>query len=258
MSIREHYAHQLQSLRDDLVRMGTKVEEMIDKALQSVLERNNLLAREVRRMDDSVDDATLDLEHRCVELLARQQPMASDLRLIFAVLKATTDLERLADNAVGIARKARRLNKLPPGEMVFDLAYYVQIVQRMLREALQAFVQHDIELARQVAGQDEEIDDLYRDYSQRLLEYMQADPANVERGANLLLILRLVERMGDHAMNIAERIYYLETGEELVEEKPESEHGAIGAPSQSTLLGETGERFGNRLPPLTGIGPRPG
>jgi len=233
MSIREYYALQLQSLRDDLVRMGAKVEEMIEKALQSVLERDNLLAREVRRTDDVIDDMTTDLEHRCVELLARQQPMASDLRLIFAVLKATTDLERLADCAVGIARKARRLNKLPPGEMVFDLAYYVQRVQRMLREALQAFVQHDIHLARQVAVQDEEIDDLYRDYSQRLVESMKADPSQVERGANFLLILRLVERMGDHAMNIAERIYYLETGQELVIEAPDSEHGAIGAPSQS-------------------------
>jgi phosphate transport system protein len=211
---------------------------MIAKAVQSVLERDSLLAREVRRTDDVIDDMMTDLEHRCVELLARQQPMASDLRLIFAVLKTTTDLERLADSAVGIARKARRLNKMPPGEMVFDLAHYVNLVQRMLRESLQAFVHHDTALAREVAGQDEEIDDLYRDYSDRLLTYMRAAPENVERGANLLLILRLVERMGDHAVNIAERIYYLETGRELVIEGAESEHGAIGEPSQAIPAAE--------------------
>lgn len=232
MIIREHYEHQLQALRDDLVRMGTKVEEMIAKALRSVLERDNVLAREVRRTDDVIDDLMTDLEHRCVELLALQQPMATDLRLIFAVLKATTDLERLADCAVGIARKARRLNRLPPGEIVIDLEHYLHLVQRMLREGLQAFTHHDIALARQVAAQDEAVDDLYREYSDKLLAYMKADPDNVERGANLLLILRLVERMGDHAMNIAERIYYLETGQDLVIEGEESEHGAIGAPSQ--------------------------
>ena len=239
MIIREHYEQQLQALRDDLVRMGTKVEEMIAKALKSVLERDNLLAREVRRMDDIVDDLMADLEKRCVELLALQQPMATDLRLIFAVLKAITDLERLADNAVGIARKARRLNKLPPGEMVFDLAHYLALVQHMLREALQAFVQHDTRQAREVVSQDEEIDDLYSDYSRRLLAYMKADPQNVERGANLLLILRLVERMGDHAINIAERIYYLETGQDLILEGEESEHGALGEPSQTIPVADS-------------------
>jgi len=211
--LREHFDVQLHDLQEMLIRMGIKVEEMIDKSMQALLERDEALARQVVEMDDIVDDMDLSIERRCIHLLATQQPLARDLRLIVSVLKIIADVERMADFAVDIAKKAIRLADLPRVEHFVDLGRMARLVQEMLRDSLRSFVEQDIELAKQVGDKDHQVDRLYAQNLDALLRLMNEHHDYITPGAHLVLVARYIERIGDHITNVVERVHYLVTGQ---------------------------------------------
>lgn len=213
MKLREPFMQFLKSLRQDLVEMGEKTAEMIQKALDALVQRNPDLAQEVIKLDDVVDSLDLAIETKCIELIATQQPMAKDLRVIGTALKIITDVERIGDYAVDIARKAIILAPLPPLKPYEDVPKMAELVQEMLSRGLRAYQNRDVEEAREVGKVDHEVDRLYNLTFDELIEYMKKNPENVERAAHLLLVARYFERIGDHITNIAERIVYMETGE---------------------------------------------
>jgi phosphate transport system protein len=212
MKLRAPFRKALKELKADLVAMGEKTEEMIRKSLQALVERDKELAEEVINMDDIVDEMDLSIETKCIELIATQQPMAKDLRFISTALKIITDVERVGDYAVDVARKAIILAPLPPLKPYVDVPKMAELTQIMLRESIVAYQNKDVALAKKIGKMDQEVDKLYYITFDELLEYMKKDPENVERAAHLLLVARYFERIGDHITNIAERIIYMVTG----------------------------------------------
>lgn len=212
MKPRKNFNQSLEELQSDLIRMGEKTNKMIAKALQALTERNIELANEVIAMDDVIDKMDLKIEKKCMFLIATQQPMASDLRTIGTALKIITDVERIGDYCVDIARKAIILAPFPPLKPYVDLPKMANLNQQMLSEVLIAFKTKDVEKARAVAEMDHEVDRLYNITFDEIMDYMLKSSDNVERGAHLILVARYFERIGDHITNIAERIFYMKKG----------------------------------------------
>ncbi len=212
MKPRKNFNQSLEELQSDLIKMGEKTNKMIAKALQALTERNTEQAEEVIAMDDVIDKMDLKIEKKCMFLIATQQPMARDLRTIGTALKIITDVERIGDYCVDIARKAIILAPFPPLKPYVDLPKMADLNQQMLSEVLIAFKTKDLEKARAVAEMDHEVDHLYNITFDEIMDYMLKSSDNVERGAHLILVARYFERIGDHITNIAERIFYMEKG----------------------------------------------
>ncbi len=213
MSPRSAFDEQLAHLQRDMLRMGVFVNEAIDKAVRALQRMDQNLAREVVDGDEVADRMAIDLQQRCLQLMALQQPLARDLRTIGTVLKVTTDLERMADHATDIAKVVLRLDAPVPPKLMADIPLLARRVQEMNRKALDAWVQGDSERARRMAEQDDEVDRLYRRVFDELLQAMQADPKAVRPATYLLLVAHHLERIGDHATNLGEWTIYQETGE---------------------------------------------
>jgi phosphate transport system protein len=210
---RQTFDAQLRELEQDLLRMGTHVEEMVDQAVRALLNRDIALARTVIATDDVADDLDLSIELRCMRLLALQQPMAKDLRTIGTVLKAITDLERIGDYSVDIAHIALRLVDHPGPLPRVDIAGMSESVKAMIRSTLRAFVDRDLAAVRRIcAEEDDVVDHAYRQLFDELLELMRREPAQVVPAAHFILAARALERIADHTTNVAERIQYMETG----------------------------------------------
>jgi phosphate transport system protein len=210
---RHTFDTQLRALEQDLLRMGSHVEGMVDQSVRALLERNSELAEAVIAEDDKVDDLDLSLETQCMRLLALQQPMAKDLRTIGTVLKAITDLERIGDYSVDIARIAIRLLDHPGPLPRVDLAGMTELVKAMTRKTLRAFVDRDVEAVRRICMEDDdEVDHAYHRMLDELLELMRHDPSQVVPATHFILAGRSLERIADHVTNVAERIQYMETG----------------------------------------------
>jgi len=210
---RKAFTEELVSLQEDLKRMGAVVEEMLEKAIKALANRDVELAREVEDMDDIVDRYNIDIETRSLRLLALQQPMAGDLRTIAAAMKIITDVERAGDYAVDIAKLAEQLADRPLFKPLEDIPRMAQLVQQMLRETLTAFVSRDLDQVQQMIAHDEEVDHLYHSLYDELIGFIQRDPGLTDQAVGLLLLARYLERIADHITNIGERIYYMETGE---------------------------------------------
>ncbi|BDG59069.1 phosphate signaling complex protein PhoU [Caldinitratiruptor microaerophilus] len=210
---RQSFHQELADLRRDLARMGTRVEEAIAGALRSLIQRDTALAQQVIDGDDAIDAMELEIEERCLTLVALQQPMASDLRVIGATLKAITDLERLADHAVDIARITIRLGDQPFIKPLIDIPRMGEIAQGMVRDALTAYIRQDADLAYDMIKRDHELDHLYRQIFDELVPIMGRDPSTVPQAAQLLFVAMHLERIGDHATNIGEWVIYMVTGE---------------------------------------------
>lgn len=210
---RQSFHQELADLRRDLARMGTRVEEAIASALTSLIQRDTALAHQVIDGDDAIDAMELEIEERCLTLVALQQPMASDLRVIGATLKAITDLERLADHAVDIARITIRLGDQPFIKPLIDIPRMGEIAQGMVRDALTAYIRQDADLAYDMIKRDHELDHLYRRIFDELVPIMGRDPSTVPQAAQLLFVAMHLERIGDHATNIGEWVIYMVTGE---------------------------------------------
>jgi phosphate transport system protein len=206
---RHHFEEELQALKTRLLNMGALVEERVHQATFALIERRPDALDRVIAGDGDVNDLQIEIDDRCLKLLALQQPMASDLRLITAAMKINADLERIGDQAVNIAENAQRILTHPPLKPLIDLPRMAEIAQRMTRDSLDAFVRRDPELARNILARDDEVDQLKDQVFRVLLTYMMADPATIERALGLILISRNLERIADHATNIAEDVIFV-------------------------------------------------
>lgn len=203
----------LEELGRDLLRMGTMVEDSISRAVTALRERDVAAAQAVIADDDQVDRMEHAIEERSLNLLALQQPMGSDLRRIGTALKIITDLERIGDHAVDIARIVVRLDGQPLIKPLIDIPRMAEIAQTMLREALTAYVSEDKELALAMIQRDHEVDHLYGQIFRELLTYMMEDPRTVNQGLYLIFVAMYLERVADHATNLGEWVLYMLTGE---------------------------------------------
>jgi phosphate transport system protein len=207
--------HDLDRVRQMLLRMGGMVEEMVAKATQALVDRSSRLCTEVIDGDNQVDQLEMEIDELSHSILGRRQPTAVDLRFLVAVMKINSDLERIGDSAVNIAQSVEQINEQPPLKPYIDLPHLSQLVQNMVRNSLDAFVNKDTKLATEVCESDDEVDGLYKQIFRELLTYMIEDPKTVSRALHLLLIARNMERIADHATNIAEDVIYYVEGRDI-------------------------------------------
>lgn len=212
---REFFQKELNELHDSILQMGNMVENAIARAMTALKQQNVDLAHEVITNDNKIDELELAIEQKSLSLIALQQPIARDLRFIGTTLKINTDLERIGDYAVNIAKVAVTLSDKPFIKPLIDLPRMAETAQKMIRVNLQAFITYDAELATKAAQNDEEIDHLYNQVFRELLVLMSEDPRNIKQSTYLLLIARYLERAGDHATNISEWIVYMVTGKRV-------------------------------------------
>lgn len=213
MTTRQSYDQELEALRNDIMRMGGMVSKTIDDAVKSLATKDVQLARQIVEGDDLIDNLEIEIEDKCMVLIARQQPLARDLRIIGTGLKITTDLERMADHASDIAKITMRIGDQPLIKPLIDIPRMAFFSQKMLKDALDAYVTLDIKLAEQVCLDDDEVDHLYSQIFRELLTYMMEDPHTISQATQLLFVARYLERIADHSTNIAEWLIYLVTGE---------------------------------------------
>ena len=206
---RHHFEEELQALKNRLLTMGALVEERVHQAVRSLIDRRLDEAEAVIAADKEVNDLQIDIDDRCLKLLATQSPLAVDLRLITAAMKINADLERIGDQAVNVAENVIKLLPQPPLKPLIDIPRMAELAQQMTRDALDAFVKKDPALARDVLRRDDEVDSLKDQVFRELLTYMMADPGTIQRALSLILISRNIERIADHATNIAEDVIFL-------------------------------------------------
>lgn len=209
------YEAELGKLRDHLLMMGAKVEEMIACSMRALMERDSQLARDIIELDHDVNRLELETDEACLRILARRQPVASDLRFITIALKLVTDLERMGDLCVNICERVLELNEEAPLKQYVDLQKMAEVAQGMVREALDAFVQRDAEKAQHVIEKDSLLDASYADIFRVLLTYMMEDPRNIYRATRVQSIAKYLERIGDHSTNLAESVVFMVRGKDI-------------------------------------------
>ena len=213
--MRKSFEHQLEDLNQDLLKLGSMVEERIHKAITALKEQDDELANQVVENDDEIDDYQMEIEQECINLTALQQPVAKDLRRINMVSKMATDLERIADLAQNIAQIALELSASDYVKPLVDLPKMGEIAQEMIHDALDAFVNSNADKAKEVAQRDSKINDLDEQILRELLTYMVEDPKTVQQSNDLIFVSRYLERIGDHVTNICEDIVYIITAERV-------------------------------------------
>ena len=204
-----HFQEELDALKARLLEMGGLAEERVRSAVRALVDRDQPLVQSVLAGDAPINQLHIEIVSRCVRLLALHQPMAVDLRAILAALKINTDLERVGDLAINIAEAAVRYLSHPPVKALIDIPRMADIAQRMLRDALDAFVRRDTLLAQQVLDADDALDALKTQVFRELLTFMLQDPTTIEPALDLILVSRHLERIGDHATNIAEDVIFI-------------------------------------------------
>jgi len=207
--VTRHFQEELEQLKTRLLEMGGLAEENVWVAVQGLVERDPELIDRVLFGDEPVNRLHIEIDGRCFKLFALHQPMAADLRTIVAALKINTDLERVGDLAVNIAQAAQRYASHPPVKKLIDIPMMAGIAQNMLRDALDSFVRRDLDLAQHVLDEDDRLDALKTQIFRELLTYMLNDPATIEPALDLILVSRHLERIGDHATNIAEDVIFI-------------------------------------------------
>lgn len=216
----DHDLHELKAL---LLAMAGEAERALDLAIRSLVERDSELAEQVIAGDALIDRHEVEVDHKAIELIVRHRPMARDLRLVVMATKLAPELERVADHAVGIARQALILNKVPPLKPFITLPSMASAAGAMLRDAIDSFVHEDSQQARRVIVRDAAVDAMHEQIFRELLTYMMEEPRTIPRALALLLVSRSLERTGDQATNIAEQVVYLVEAEDIRHQKPEGE-----------------------------------
>ena len=204
-----HFREELEALQSRLLEMGGLAEERVRAAIQGLVTRDPALFEKVLLGDEPINQLHIEVDNRCFRLLALHQPMATDLRAIVAAVKINTDLERVGDLAVNIAEAGTRYISHPPVKKLIDIPQMGDIAQSMLRDALDAFVKRDTRLAHEVLNEDDRLDSLKTQVFRDLLTYMLKDQGTVEPSLDLILVSRHLERIGDHATNIAEDVIFM-------------------------------------------------
>lgn len=213
MSARYQYSRQLKELERHILDMGSMMEELLNSSIEALVDQNVELAEVTIEKDEDINNFAFDIEDRCVRLIATEQPVAKDLRLIHASLKIITDIERMADHGVDINKIAIRLANESYMKAIIDIPKMADIGLDMVRDALKAYVDKDVVLATDVCTRDDIVDNIYEDLFDELLEYMKVDSENIYQSTNFLLVAKYLERVADHATNICEWIIYIVTGE---------------------------------------------
>jgi len=219
------YERELQEIRDGLLYLGALTERALERGSQALLERNSVLAREIVREDEQIDSLDVDLEEKCIRLLALRQPAARDLRFITTAIKITGHLERIGDMAANIAEKVIILNDLPQIKPYIDLPRMVEIGRGMIRKSLDAMVREDIGLAKKVREEDTVIDQLNDQVFRELLTFMMEDPRKIQVCLYIMQISKSLERIADHAEGIADMVIYMVTGKSVRHKPASAENG---------------------------------
>jgi phosphate transport system protein len=228
-----HLQQQLENLKSALLRMASLVEEQIARAITVFVERDFELCEQVIRSDGPIDAMELEIDDQCIRLLALQHPIARDLRFVAASMKITIDLERMGDIAVNIAKKTKMLAGMPHLKPLVDLPRMAALSQSMVKDSLNAFVRGDEQLAMDVCARDEEVNQLQDQMFQELVACMVEDSGSVPQALQLIFISRHIERLGDHATNIAEGVVYFSEGRVI-------KHHATDDPNQPPTRPESG------------------
>ena len=239
------FEQELTTLQDDLLVMGSMVEKALAKAMDALRNRDMQAAREVVRDDDIIDDKQVEIEDRCIHVIATQSPVARDLRYLLAVLHIGTELERMADYAEGIGKISLMMGDEPPLKPLIDIPRMADKTMDMMRRSLDALVERDIVLAHQVRDDDDEVDALYDQVFRELLTYMIEDPKTIKRATYLIWVAHDLERVADRATNIAEQVLFLVNGQQKEGACAAALGRRAGIPSRLRKLGRS-----NGLPGL--------
>ena len=224
------YEHELRTLREKVLLMGSLAEEMIQKAILAYRTRDTELAQRTRRVDRHINRLECEVDELCLRILAMRQPVASDLRFITTALKIVTDLERVGDIGVNICERVSELNEEAPLPEIVDVSSLADESLAVLHEALDALVSRDVDRATRLLESDDLIDDHYSKIFQQVLAMMSRDPATVYRATRIQSIAKYLERIGDHAMNIAETVVFLVKGTDIRHFNRRADPGADSAP----------------------------
>jgi phosphate transport system protein len=209
---REHFHHELEQVQESMLVMASMVSKAIERSVVALKQRDERLAHEVIADDVKINHQRFGIEEQCLHLIATQQPMASDLRVIAAVLHIITDLERMGDHAEGIAKIAIMEAGTPPLKPLIDIPRMAEMSRDMLSRAMDSYVARDTEAARQIAQDDDKVDMLYDQVYRELLTFMMADPHTITQATHLLWVAHNLERIADRVTNICERVVFLTTG----------------------------------------------
>jgi len=207
-----HFIEELEDLQGRLLEMGTLVESAIHNSVRALMERSEALSQQVLGNEDRINHLEIEIDELAVRLLALQQPMAKDLRFLTAAIKINTDLERMGDLAVNIVERAIALMNRPPVKPLIDIPQMARTAESMVRKSLDAFVRREPELARSVLLSDDTVDRLRDSIHSELISFMQEDPESIPQALDLILVARHLERIADHATNIAEDTLFLVKG----------------------------------------------
>ena len=219
---------ELKELKGQILAMGGFVEQALDRALQALSERNETKLAEVHRLETKINKAHMDIDNTCLNILARHAPVATDLRLILAIIKINTDLERMGDQAVNLSYNTEFYLKHLPLDLALEMPVMAKLVTTMVRESLDAFVNGDLDLAKHVLSSDDAVDEFKNRLLTTLTARMKIDSSAVESAINLILMARNLERMADHATNIAEDVIFARTGQDV-------RHGGGRSPAEQTV-----------------------
>lgn len=209
------FEQDLRNLKEMILKMGSLVESMVSRSVDSLIKRNSNEAREVCLQDQEVNHLEMEIDDLCIRILALHQPTAVDLRFVTIGMKISTDLERIGDLAVNICEQVLELNKQEPLKPYIDLPRMAQKSQAMVHGALEAFISRNAEKARTICEADDEVDELENKIFEELLEIMQKRPEAAPRGVRLIIVARQLERIADHATNIAEEVNFLVKGQDI-------------------------------------------
>ena len=217
---REDFERNLKLVQDEVVQLSSMVEKAIFKSIDSLKRRDLGASQQVIDEDDIIDAKQDAIENRCIDLIALESPMAVDLRVIIAAMMVANELERMGDYAEGIAKISLAMGELPPLKPLIDIPSMADKAVDMLRRSIESYVHRDIVTAKGVFHDDDEVDEMYEQVYRDLLTYMMGDPRTINACTHLLFVAKNLERIGDHATNIAEIIHFELTGEELTSQRP--------------------------------------
>jgi phosphate transport system protein len=209
MTKETHFQKELDELKENLLKMAAMVEDAIRDSVQSLVKRDSELAQKTFEYEGRINKLEIVIDDMCLRLLALRQPMAADLRFITSAMKIITDLERMGDQAVNIAERAISLNQEPQIKPYIDIPKMAEIAQSMVKDVLDAFVNRDSKLARSVCERDDLVDGLNDQVVRELVTYMMSDPRTITRAVHLMIVARCLERIADHATNIAEDVIFM-------------------------------------------------
>lgn len=231
------FDEQMRRLQNLIARMGGLAETQLASAIQSVTERDSEIAAATVRGDARVDDLEREVDDLAIQILALRQPVAVDLRTILSALKISAELERIADYAANVAKRAIALNQVAPVQPISAIPRMGQVVKEMIKDVLDAYVNGDVEKAVRVWNRDEELDEMYSSLFRELLTYMMEDPRNITASTHVLFMAKNIERIGDHATNIAETVHFVVKGVPLRDVRPKHDETSFAIVKPASGMG---------------------